>query len=211
MICKCCGNETENIKICDHCGLLVSKEASYELTKEDSLKLLQKIKAEYLTPFINATDEIEKLKRRRKNYEVRVGRHSFMRFFWPGFIFAFISFFVTLFIVATFDLFALPVIIVPIAVLVVWGIVSKKQCDKANYRLYEAEEANRQNDRKISKSIQILEEKAEGIEKKLGRMGWLIPNRNMNVKDITFIENEIKNDRAKTIPEAIESCNFVNK
>ena len=207
MKCKLCGNESVNENICDSCGLPFGKDSIGTISVEESVSVLKRIREDYLLPVDSMTDEIERLKRRKKNYDVSVGRHSFMRFYWPAFVFAFISFILLL----IFPVPTIVALITPVLILIGWIFVAKKQENNANKALYEHDENNRKNSAKLYGEMTELNSKIDSKMKVINSLQWLIPKKYMNVKDINFMITELEKGKANSIEEAISVCSFVNK
>lgn len=206
MKCKYCDNESNNEVICDSCGLPFGRETIDSISVEESIRILNKLRTDYVAPVDRMNDEIEKLTRRKKNYYVSVGRHSFMRFYWPAFIIAFIVFF----IIALTPLPGIFLLIGPLLVLIGWIFLAKKQEENANRVLYEKEENNRNNINKLQSQISELNSKIDSKTKVLNNLQWLISKKYMNVQAIDYMINELKSGKANSIKDAEKTYSFVH-
>lgn len=189
----------------------MSKASALDMTLNESIG--------YLENLINKYSEAERLEQQiteneselRGSFELNNKRYSFFRCFWIYMFVALFSWY-PLWLLAsvlddmgknTFFCYAL-VFIVPIAILVVGGLIAGKQCHRNNENIAEHNKSLLKKKERLELDTFVLKAALEDKKKELEEASAILPENLRKSTAVTQMKTLLKSGTASTLQEAVD-------
>ena len=183
-----------------------------KMSKEDSLALAEKLTHEYKA--------LEKLRSQISDNETIIKRpvdgsyaqHAAFKFFWPFFIYAFISYIVVavlarIFMAAeTAGIWLILLIGVPVGLLIYGGVHSCRKRDILNAEASELARSRRDNADKLRRETEEMKSKLKTLETRVKKMDAAIPNQHKNSGSMAKVKTLIEAGKADSLEDALALC-----
>lgn len=211
VICKKCNRETENEIICDVCKVFVSREASTKASNEESIQVLDYFNKNYVERIKKKEDELENYSHRIRHHSVTYPKHSFMRFYWPAFILMFVLFFVLLTLLIAVDVNSILSFLAFPITLIGWAFIAKRRMENANARIFEVEDNERKEQKKLRQKSDEVMEDLRKIRSNMQHINDFLPERAINTKAMRYMLSQLKADPTSTFEDVLNSYLFISK
>ena len=183
-----------------------------KMTKEEAIAFVTKLSQEYrglerLRKQISDNETII-----NKPVDVSYARYSAFRFFWPFFIYAFISLWVMIFLTLIFGsnegaiIWAILVYVAPIGILIFGGIWARNKRDEENLAAGEMAKQRVKRVDELKKQTSELRSKLTTYQMRVGNMDDCIPTALKNSARMDRIKVLLESGKAKDLEEAFALC-----
>ena len=189
-----------------------AKEALPKMTKEESIKFVDKLSHEYSALERLKTQISDNERILSKPFDYSYPQHAAFKFFWPFFIYAFLAYIAMLIIAAIFvskESGALMVILcyaVPIGVLIGGGVHACRKRDILNAEESELARSRRDRQDQMRKETAELKSKVTVLEERLKKMDTIVPFELKNSARMDKVKTLLERGKADNLEEAFKLC-----